>query len=313
MNSPIHTNTTWWFAVNLHVKFNAVRSHRTQTRRDESALLTNNLSTSTFTTHFIPSQVKGFLAHAVAETNKPTTDTDTDTDIYTTTNTNTNKESSKSTTFIGVESVDTTYNANADVLTDLMTKFLSLDKHLPRRHYLQIINVPTPETPQEHHMTRNARHPSLHYDLEWPTILKKTHHWMNKYRLRNEGPDFTKVRIDQGGVNRIYDALHQGRRGNVADEDSSSDNDGSSTGDTTQILDDFAMTAHLHGTVGSDAPMRNGGKMIRNLQTDNILSLLDLDHIITVPYMFAARTTGGGGGGGGAESSWSDRILFSIF
>lgn len=60
--------------------------------------------------------------------------------------------------------------------------------------------------------------------------------------------------------------------------------------DETRIPHNFTMTAHPHGTVGSDTPM-GGGKMIGNPQTDDILSLLGLDHIITTPYLFASSET----------------------
>ena len=76
------------------------------------------------------------------------------------------------TTFHGLES---TCNPVND-LAEQMTRFLALDKCLPRRKYLSILHV---EVPDE---ARNGA--TLEFDPEWLAVLRKTHH-LNSKQQRN--------------------------------------------------------------------------------------------------------------------------------
>lgn len=123
----------WWFAAHLHVKFHATVKH--------GAIKAGNASKDTVTS-LIPSQTVGLTTQEPVEAE--------------------NEEESK-TRFLGSESVD---RCNTNDLTDQMTRFLSLDKCLPRRHYMSILHLPVKECKD------NAK---LEYDLEWLAVVRKTH------------------------------------------------------------------------------------------------------------------------------------------
>ncbi|XP_059609189.1 lariat debranching enzyme [Phlebotomus argentipes] len=59
---------------------------------------------------------------------------------------------------------------------DRMTKFLALDKCLPRRRFLQILDIPSEGDLK------------LHYDLEWLTILALTNHLLSVKHVPNYMP-----------------------------------------------------------------------------------------------------------------------------
>ena len=63
------------------------------------------------------------------------------------------------------QSLQSSKACNAHDLTDMMTQFLALDKCLPRRNHLSIVNVPC-----------HGRKDILEYDPEWLAVLQKTHH-----------------------------------------------------------------------------------------------------------------------------------------
>eukprot|EP00536_Pseudo-nitzschia_multiseries_P016266 jgi/Psemu1/220743/e_gw1.1061.11.1 len=81
---------------------------------------------------------------------------------------NDDTDTSTTTEFHAIESSESrcTNNPIPD-LTELMTKFLALDKCLPRRHFLSLLNQPKTYATEKHH---------LEYDPEWLAILKQTHH-----------------------------------------------------------------------------------------------------------------------------------------
>ncbi len=264
----------WWFAGHLHVKFQANYHHR------GSIMSHGSINSS------VPIQ-------GMADTNK---------DVVQNPN---NEEITSETQFIALES-SSERCSNANDLTNLMTQFLSLDKCLPRRHHLQIVNVPMPvpmssygESSIESVKTGNSENEidngkeltsscnRLCYDLEWLGILQKTHKWTRTTRARYPDPDPQEIQISEEDMEAIRQRLAERTGAIFLSGDSKSDvtDEEASSIDPMSIPLNFSMSLQPHGAIGSEDRV-NGGRMVGNSQTDELLHLLDLDHVVTVPYVY---------------------------
>jgi len=137
-----------------------------------------------------------------------------------------------------------------------MTRFLSLDKCLPRRHCLSIVHVPVKERKE------GAR---LEYDAEWLAILRRTH------ELTTASPH-TRVAIPTEVEVTTSDEVEWVRR---------------RLGLTMTIpADAFQRTvpAHAGPAFPLPKPLPPPLPMMGNPQTDMLLSALELNHITTIPY-----------------------------
>jgi lariat debranching enzyme len=148
-----------------------------------------------------------------------------------------------------------------DDLTAQMTRFLSLDKCLPRREYLSIVHVP-----MAHEKLENAQ---LEYDAEWLAILRKTHHLTVTTRQR----------------------VHLPTKNN---DDDHHDNFHVTTDEIDWINERFPSLVIPQDNFTQTVPPYPGGPLpnrlppplgiMGNPQTDELLRRLELPHLVTVPY-----------------------------
>lgn len=124
----------YWFAAHLHVKFEAMKIHNES--KDISEDCKNNL---------IETSAK----------NPDEIDLDDDDDDM--------KE-------IITDSVDTTNNLNSEKekVSSKVTRFLALDKCLPRRHFMKILDIPAP-------FDNSNEKLKLSYDVDWLALCRVFH------------------------------------------------------------------------------------------------------------------------------------------
>ncbi|GAX22024.1 hypothetical protein FisN_6Hh271 [Fistulifera solaris] len=211
----------WWFSAHLHVKFKATMRHS----KEKDVKQETNLQLT-------PSQVIKSPAPSVP----PSSD----------------QKSDQTTEFIAMTGKDPCSGAD---LTDMMTQFLSLDKCLPRRHFLSIVHIEKP-------VGEDDESNGLSYDPEWLAVLRKTHHLSSNSR----GP--VRVPVDIVSVSREdVDAIRSSNSLNI-DPDA------------------FQPTVPAHQGPPAPLPRQLPPPLhpMGNPQTDDFLRKLGLDHIVTIPY-----------------------------
>lgn len=246
----------WWFAAHLHVKFRATVVHSSHNNNDDvhqAEEISDNMPTST--TAAAPDTRKRKASEATIPL--PTETNEDNISMGDDDNDNGDDGQKEATQFVApAEAKQSCATCDTGDLTDQMTQFLSLDKCLPRRHYLTIVDIPIDQPRLEN--------PKLEYDLEWLAILRKTHHWSNTSPHRVSVPD-ELVTIDDQDLHWIRERLP-----------------------SMQIPENFVPTVPaIADGVSMESipktlppPLRQMG----NPQTDAFLQLLELPHIITIPY-----------------------------
>eukprot|EP00980_Cylindrotheca_fusiformis_P028690 scaffold22638_cov138-Cylindrotheca_fusiformis.AAC.2 len=232
-----------WFSAHLHVKFEATVVH--------CASNTQPVSAANQTMELVPSQV------SAKETADNSSDNATalleETSKETTTKQEDSSQFQKETIFQSLESSNTCATPN---LTEQMTKFLALDKCLPRRQYLSIVNIPKPSDEEAGR---------LEYDPEWLAIVRKTSHLTSTKKRRVKVPS-ERTRASKDEIDWVVRRITK------------------ENGDL-RIPDNFCQTVPFQSH-----PMFDGQQRLRpfplmgNPQTDRILSILEMEHTITVPF-----------------------------
>ena len=231
----------YWFSAHLHVKFSAEVRHRSSEglQKGSDDAIKRNASRSR------PGTVQ-----------------------------EQNTEETATTEFRGMESNDGNCpddsNPNVQSLTDQMTRFLSLDKCLPKRRHIQIMHV----EPSSMTTRSTAENPSaevenkawLEYDLQWLSVLSRTHEWTQRTRspvnLANANGN-TSVTKEQ--IQHLEESLKA-----------------TSKGGSLAIPLNFSMTVRPFDP-SSPRQSYNAPSQFGNPQTDEFLAMLGLSHRITIP------------------------------
>jgi lariat debranching enzyme len=257
----------YWFAAHLHVKFDALVRHNNSVAKNTGNGVIPVEQSSVDTNEIEGNRIFKQMIDSTAN-------------------------SEATTEFVGLESNNgiCPSSSNVETLTEQMTRFLSLDKCLPKRRHIQITHLEpsSSEVVVECNNVEPAVSPLsekgvcdkawLEYDATWLAILRRTHGWTNPTRnvVVTDGHDkpITKAEID--------DVVERVRQKN-GDECT---NFGMSP---LAIPQNFVMTVPpFDPSLG----MRSSGtppRMMGNPQTDIFMDILGLEHRITVPYAGTAQ------------------------
>jgi len=204
-----------------------------------------------------------------------------------------------STKFHGVESNDgicpDNNESNMETLTDQMTRFLSLDKCLPKRRHIQILHVEPSSSKilgaSDAVSAEEVVFPEkawLEYDPSWLAVLRRTDGWTQRTHnvVRVSEDSFVQNPITDDEVSDVTARLEQicekrrfAQGGNAVVYD---EHDGAST-IATKIPHNFATTVPPYNPHAQQSYSRPS-PMIGNPQTDQFLEMLGLEHRITVPF-----------------------------
>jgi hypothetical protein len=190
-------------------------------------------------------------------------------------------ESNESTVFVGLESNEgicsDSAETNIESLTDQMTRFLSLDKCLPKRRHLQILHVEPSSSRVASGGALSSEEESnkawLEYDPTWLAIHRRTEGWSQRNRNKVNIPRdyFEQNPIARDEVQDVLTKLQ-------------------TTASKHDVCNPLAIPLNFFQTVRAHDPRSMQQTyspplpMVGNPQTDQFLEMMGMNHKFTVPF-----------------------------
>lgn len=154
-----------------------------------------------------------------------------------------------------------------------VTRFLALDKCLPRREFFQVLDIPTNSADSDAHVDEHGV-PKVMFDVEWLAVLRATHHLASTSRYAPRVPQ-EEMRIDASDLAWVQNRLAEFKQEKNLTAKA-----------VGEWVGDFAKTAP---SFHEEAQAEPGAYMSGNPQTDMLLELLKLPHVLTA--LFSGRDT----------------------
>ncbi|KAL7512790.1 hypothetical protein ACHAXN_010774 [Cyclotella atomus] len=189
-------------------------------------------------------------------------------------------EANESTNFVGMESNEgicpNPNGTNIESLTDQMTRFLSLDKCLPKRRHLQVLHIEPLLTRSATNLDsvsdEDAKKSWLEYDPTWLAIHRRTEDWSqrthNKVHIPQDEFDQAPITSDElQDINSRLSSAASSRGGKK----------------NTTIPLNFVQNVRPYDPTSRQqyGPAR---PMVGNPQTDEFLEMMGMEHKLTVPF-----------------------------
>ena len=249
----------YWFAAHLHVKFEALVRHvdRNEVKQVATAAASAAKSEERDDEKTTINEGK---TEEVSEDGPESTVNATST----------------TTEFVGMESNDgiCPESSNIETLTEQMTRFLSLDKCLPKRRHIQITHVePSSSRAVSNGIELTSNNTWLEYDASWLAMLRRTEGWTQSTRRAVSIEDIGPITNEE-----IEDVIKRFEEGN------NNSDDGSLETNPLVVPKNFVMTVPPYDPSSGNRTYGPPPPMIGNPQTDQLLEILGLEHRITVPF-----------------------------
>jgi len=241
----------YWFAAHLHVKFEALVRHNDDNDK-------KSLENDTKQEAAVVGEAKTEESTEPDNEEKPKVDTE--------------SIKNNTTEFVGMESNDgiCPASSNMETLTDQMTRFLSLDKCLPKRRHIQITHLePSSSRPVSNGIELTSNKTWLEYDASWLAMLKRSQGWTQRTR--------GVVAVGEGSGPITNNEIEEVVKRFEGEDDESETN-------PLVIPQHFAVTAPTHDPSSGNRSYGPPPPMMGNPQTDQLLNTLGLEHRITVPF-----------------------------